>query len=34
MSDIPVTGEVSNSKLAAVFDSESVARAAVAEVVA
>lgn len=28
MSDIPVTGEVSNSKLAAVFDSESVARAA------
>jgi hypothetical protein len=28
MSDIPVTGEVSNSKLAAVFDSEATARAA------
>lgn len=28
MSDIPVTGEVSNSKLAAVFDSEPLARAA------
>ncbi len=28
MSDIPVSGEVSNSKLAAVFDSEYVARAA------
>ena len=28
MSDLPVTGEVSNSKLAAVFDSEASARAA------
>jgi uncharacterized membrane protein YbhN (UPF0104 family) len=28
MSDLPLTGEVSNSKLAAVFDSEGVARAA------
>lgn len=34
MSDIPVSGEVSNSKLAAVFESEVVARAAVAEVTA
>jgi len=33
MSDIPVTGEVSNSKLAAVFDSESAARAAAEAVV-
>jgi len=33
MSDNPVTGEVSNSKLAAVFDSEAVARAAVDAVV-
>ncbi|WP_374605433.1 hypothetical protein [Arenimonas sp.] len=28
MSDIPLSGEVSNSKLAAVFDNESIARAA------
>lgn len=33
MSDLPVTGEVSNSKLAAVFDRESSARAAVDAVV-
>lgn len=33
MSDNPVTGEVSNSKLAAVFDSEVAARAAVDAVV-
>lgn len=34
MSDNPLTGEVSNSKLAAVFDSESAARAAAAAVTA
>jgi len=34
MSDIPITGEVSNSKLAAVFDSESAARSAADAVVA
>lgn len=33
MSDNPVTGEVSNSKLAAVFDTEAAARAAVHAVV-
>ncbi len=33
MSDLPVTGEVSNSKLAAVFDRESEARAAMQAVV-
>ena len=33
MSDLPITGEVSNSKLAAVFDSEASARAAVSAVV-
>lgn len=33
MSDLPITGEVSNSKLAAVFDREVSARAAVAAVV-
>ena len=34
MSDNPVTGEVSNSKLAAVFKDESAARAAATAVVA
>ena len=34
MSDIPLSGEVSNSKLAAVFDSEPMARAAALEVAA
>ena len=33
MSDLPITGEVSNSKLAGVFDSEAAARAAVEAVV-
>ncbi len=33
MSDIPVTGEVSNSKLAAVFDSRDAARSAEHEVI-
>jgi ABC-type amino acid transport system permease subunit len=34
MSDLPLTGEVSNSKLAAVFDTEAAARAAAAAVIA
>lgn len=34
MSDNPLTGEVSNSKLAAVFDSEAAARAAIVAVTA
>lgn len=34
MSDLPLTGEVSNSKLAAVFNTEAAARAAMAAVIA